>query len=198
MNHTKYFAVDVEATRPSPMTGVMTEFGIVDIGTDSYFYGHLWPFSPHPDIPALPVVAEGAAPEPYFLTGSLVDGRRHDGEKSVLGSIGELMAAADDWVRSQSRGGGKSVLVSDNPGFDAMWMTCAFDEAGLSNPFGFSSRRIGDLAAGLVGSWTMTSQWKQLRTVKHTHDPVDDALGNAGALRELLRRYGQEGPAPLT
>lgn len=61
------------------------------------------------------------------------------------------------------------------------------------NPFGFSIWRIGDLAAGLAGDWSQTSYWKRMRTVRHAHDPVDDALGNAGAYRELLRQHGQKG-----
>ena len=50
------------------------------------------------------------------------------------------------------------------------------------NPFGFSGRRIGDLYCGLVRDMSKATEWKQFRRTRHTHDPVDDAKGNAEAL----------------
>ena len=53
------------------------------------------------------------------------------------------------------------------------------------NPFGFSGRRIGDLYAGLVKDASKATEWKKYRVTKHTHDPVDDARGNAEALKKF-------------
>jgi hypothetical protein len=53
------------------------------------------------------------------------------------------------------------------------------------NPFGWSSRRIGDLYCGLVKD--SRAQWKYLRKTKHTHHPVDDAKGNAEALLAMQK-----------
>ena len=51
------------------------------------------------------------------------------------------------------------------------------------NPFGFSGRRIGDLYCGFVNdTW---AKWKHLRKTRHSHNPVDDAKGNAEALLEM-------------
>jgi len=51
------------------------------------------------------------------------------------------------------------------------------------NPFGYSSRRIGDLYCGLVSD--TFAQWKHLRKTEHTHNPVDDAMGNAEVLLHM-------------
>ena len=52
--------VDVEATAPTPATGVMTEFGAVDFVTRSTLYARLWPFTPHPKNPVLPASQQGS------------------------------------------------------------------------------------------------------------------------------------------
>ncbi len=51
------------------------------------------------------------------------------------------------------------------------------------NIFGFSARRIGDLYCGVVKD--SRAKWKHLRKTTHTHNPVDDAKGNAEALLEI-------------
>ena len=51
------------------------------------------------------------------------------------------------------------------------------------NPFGWSSRRIGDLFCGFYND--MFYKWKKHRITSHTHNPVDDAKGNAEALLYL-------------
>jgi len=85
-----------------------------------------------------------------------------------------------DWVREVAVG--RPVLVSDNPGFDAGFVAYYFAAAGLENPFGHSSRRIGDLYSGLMRDAAQGSAWKALRSTAHTHDALDDAVGNAEAL----------------
>jgi hypothetical protein len=57
-----------------------------------------------------------------------------------------------------------------------------------SNPFGFHSIDLGSLYKGLVRD---TGQnFKHLRKTKHTHNPVDDAMGNAEALLHMLDEMG--------
>ena len=43
----------------------------------------------------------------------------------------------------------------------------------------------GDLYAGLVKDARKASEWKKLRVTPHTHNPVDDARGNAEALKRF-------------
>ena len=177
------FVVDVEASSPTPMTGVMTEFAIAHVLTGSTFYGHLYRFRPHPDTPALPVVETCPRGIPVQEVYSIKDGK--DGSLAEHHeSLGHLALASRTWVDLTTRG--RPTLVSDNNGFDAMWFNCFTDHAGVGLVFGHSSRRIGDYYAGTTGKWSDQSSWKKLRKTAHTHHPVDDVLGNVEALRSIL------------
>lgn len=178
------FIVDVEATSPTPMTGVMTEFAVVHLSTGAAFYAHLYDFTPHPEIPALPVVTlnDDGTPRanPYW------DTYISDKEPSVRGRHPRLDRVATElgtWLKGF---GVAPRLVSDNNGFDAMWLNCFTDQQGKGLLFGHSSRRIGDFYAGVSGDWKNQSSWKRLRRTAHTHNPLDDARGNAEALRVIL------------
>lgn len=154
-----YFIVDCEATGKTPYSGELTEFGVVELMTLTSFYGKLWDSKPSKENPAVPV-----------LTGDRYDAM-------------SVMSKLTTWLKGFE---GPYVFVSDNPAFDFMWVAYEYDRCGFINPFGHSARRIGDYAAGLSEVWTKTSAWKRLRETPHTHDPVDDARGNAEALRALL------------
>jgi hypothetical protein len=56
------------------------------------------------------------------------------------------------------------------------------------NPFGHSSTNLGSLYKGVVKD--MFSNFKHLRKTKHTHNPVDDARGNAEALLQIKEQCG--------
>lgn len=76
------------------------------------------------------------------------------------------------------------ILFSDNPQFDGAWINYYLLTFIGDNPFGWSSRRIGDLWCGFEKN--LHSPWKHLRDTEHTHNPVDDATGNAEALMKML------------
>jgi len=97
-----------------------------------------------------------------------------------------------DFLKRASKG--RPVFVSDNPAFDWQWINYYFHRYAGDNPFGHSARRIGDLYAGLVGDFAASNGWKLLRQTEHTHDPVDDALGNAEALIAFADRFGLKLP----
>lgn len=181
-----FVIVDVEATTGTPMTGVMSEFGAVELVTGRSFYGQLWPSDPDPGNPALHLIPDGATPEAYarFMT---------EAGGMLAVDLGEdlraLFVTFADWLATFN---GRVTFVSDNPSFDFMWVACGFDQHGLPNPFGHSGRRIGDLAAGLSGRWRDAQSWKRRRVTRHDHNPVNDAMGNVEALRSLLDDYGQE------
>ena len=85
------------------------------------------------------------------------------------------------WLKEHSVG--RPILISDNNGYDASWINYYFHVYHHGNPFGWSSRRIGDLYCGMMkDTW---ASWKKLRVTKHTHNPVDDAMGNAEALLKM-------------
>ncbi|WP_074850589.1 hypothetical protein [Tsukamurella tyrosinosolvens] len=177
------FIVDVEATSPTPMTGVMTEFAVVHVHSGRSFYGHLYRNHPHPDIPALPVADEDEdgylIPEPFWIT----DGKNLEQKVDGL-DVEDVARDLQRWLADFRLT--RRVLVSDNNGFDAMWLNCFTDPSIGELLFGHSSRRIGDFAAGVRGQWEAQSSWKQLRRTAHSHHPLDDAHGNAEALRVLL------------
>src|SRR5262249_10224423 len=77
---------------------------------------------------------------------------------------------------------------SDNNGFDWQFINWYFHTFVGTNPFGHSSTNLGSLYKGLVKD--TSKNFKHLRRSKHTHDPVDDARGNAEALLRLQGELG--------
>lgn len=165
---TSFILVDVEARGASPVNGTMTEFGAVDLFTDLDFHGKLVEATPDPDNPAIPYIS--------------VNAKRFDSHK--------VMTKFSSWL--QSFKSDRIVFVSDNPAYDYMWIAGEFDQHGMTNPFGHSARRIGDLYAGLSGNWRNTSKWKGWRVTRHDHHPVNDARGNREALLRMLEEYNQK------
>lgn len=88
------------------------------------------------------------------------------------------------WLESINPGG-KFTFVSDNPAFDWQFINYYFYSFVGHNPFGFSARRIGDIYSGWKGNVQLSGEWRQFRKTAHTHDPLDDAKGNAEALLAL-------------
>lgn len=96
----------------------------------------------------------------------------------------QVMTGFADWLEEVCQG--QPVLLSDNNGYDASWINYYFLKFYGKNPFGWSSRRIGDMFCGFFNDGKY--QWKKHRKTKHTHHPVDDAKGNAEALLYLISK----------
>jgi len=161
-----YFVCDVEADSPSPATGSMVCFGAVkvDDGLDKTFYGQTAPIS------------DFYKPEALAISGFSRD------EHETFPLPAHTMHDFNLWVKDVNRSG-RPIFISDNNSFDFMWITYYFDKYGIENPFGWSSRRIGDIFCGIKGNSHV--KWKQYRKTEHTHNPVDDAKGNAEAILYL-------------
>lgn len=180
-NGPRIFLLDIEAAGPAPTNGVMTEFGVVDLETRQWFHGKLWDAHPDPDIPAKPVPEKE---NPGWSVGySQFDLRT--GQYRSATDAKQVYVEFEKWLKGLA-GNRRITAESDNNGYDMMWMQCGFASHGLTSPLGFSSRRIGDYAAGLINDFKSTSKWKQLRDVKHDHTPHADSQGNAGALQGLI------------
>ena len=82
----------------------------------------------------------------------------------------------------------KPVFISDNNGFDWMFICWYFHHFLGHNPFGYSSQNLGSLYKGIVKD--TRQNFKHLRRTTHTHNPVDDAIGNAEALLAIIEKYG--------
>lgn len=157
-----YFMVDIEADGPIPGDYSMVCLGavIVEPGLERSFYGQLRPIS------------DEFVPEALAVSGFSRE------ETMAFDDPAEVMARFADWIASESRG--RSIFISDNNGFDWMFVCWYFHHFLGRNPFGFSSQNLGSLYKGMVKN-TFES-FKHLRKTRHTHDPVDDARGNAEAL----------------
>jgi hypothetical protein len=162
-----YFVVDVESDGPIPAEFSMVCFGAVFLNhqLDQAFYGRTRPVSDRFNPEALAI--SGFTREQHLT---------FDDPKVVM----ENFAA---WLQQHSRG--RPIFVSDNVAFDWQFINYYFHRFVGRNPFGFSGRRIGDLYAGLVKDASKASEWKQFRITPHTHNPVDDARGNAEALKRF-------------
>lgn len=97
-----------------------------------------------------------------------------------------IMRSFANWVSAESKG--RPFFISDNNGFDWGFVNWYFHRFLGSNPFGHSSTNLGSLYKGLVKD--TYKSFKHLRETSHTHDPVDDAMGNAEALLKMKNDLG--------
>ncbi len=167
-----YIIVDVESDNQSPVNGSIVCFGavVLDVKLDKTFYGKTKP------------ITEEYNEEALSISGF----SRND--HLTFDEPGEVMKKFETWVKENSMG--RAVFVSDNPAFDWQWINFYFHKYIGSNPFGHSARRIGDLYCGLVRDVRKNRDWKRkYRKTKHTHNPVDDALGNAEALLAMKKEF---------
>ncbi|SRR5215204_4795848 len=166
--------VDVEADGAIPNKYSMVCFGavVVEPGLSKTFYGKTRPISDEFAAKALKV--SGFSREEHLT---------FDERQAV-------MLQFNEWIKENA--GGRAIFISDNLVFDWQWINYYFHDFVGSNPFGFSSRRIGDLYAGFAKNFFAASEWKKFRKTTHTHNPVDDAKGNAEAhlkIRELGLKF---------
>lgn len=160
-----YVMVDIEADGPIPGDYSMVCFGavIVEPGLERTFYGQLRP------------VSEQWIPEALAVSGFSRE------QCLTFDEPAEVMEAFEAWVVEACPK--RRIFIADNNGFDWSFINWYFHHFLGRNPFGFSSQNLGSLYKGLVQD-TFKS-FKHLRKTKHTHHPVDDAMGNAEALLEM-------------
>ena len=162
-----YVIVDVEADGPIPAEDSMVCFGAVifDERLDQTFYGQTRP------------VSDRFVPEALAVSG--ITREQHlafDEPKAVMPHFAR-------WIAEHTSG--RPIFVSDNVVFDWQFINYYFHRFVGRNPFGFSGRRIGDLYSGLVKDASQGAAWKKFRVTAHSHNPVDDARGNAEALMKF-------------
>jgi hypothetical protein len=162
MKHT--IIIDVESDGQVPGINSMVCFGAVVVDKDGKFnqtfYGQTAPISKIYD------------PEALAISGFT----RKEHEK--FQTPDKTMDEFNEWLKKL--GNSSKILYSDNNQFDGMYMNYYCHVYLGSNPFGWSSRRIGDLFCGFFND--PYYKWKKHRKTSHTHNPVDDAKGNAEAL----------------
>lgn len=97
----------------------------------------------------------------------------------------EVMEAFEAWLEEFSIG--RPYFIADNNGFDFAFVNWYFHHFVGHNPFGYSSTNLGSLYKGLVKD--SFKNFKHLRKTKHSHNPVDDAMGNAEALLKMREEF---------
>ena len=102
--------------------------------------------------------------------------------------VEDALVMAYDAQDTSSFTKGRPMFVSDNNGFDWQWVNWYLHHFTGGNPFGHSSANLGSLYKGLVKD--TFQNFKHLRKTAHTHNPLDDAKGNAEALLHLRDAMG--------
>ncbi len=164
-----YIVVDVESDGPIPSKFSMVSFGaiLVNETLDQSFYGKLRPISDH------------FLPEALAVSG-------HTREETMMFDEPEIvMQNFANWLRIVATD--KPIFISDNNGYDWMFICWYFHHFLGSNPFGHTSQNLGSLYKGIVKD--MQQNFKHLRKTTHSHHPVEDAKGNAEALISMSRQY---------
>ena len=165
-----YIMVDVESDGPIPVDFSMICFGavVVDDALDKTFYGQLRPIS------------EKWIPESLQISGFTREQTlQFDDPKEVMGKF-------RNWLRSNSQD--KLFFISDNNGFDWQFINYYFHHFLGKNLFGHSSTNLGSLYKGVVKD--TSKNFKHLRKTIHTHNPVDDVVGNAEAFLHIQKKMG--------
>lgn len=154
--------VDIESDGPIPGDYSMVCFGaiVVEPELNRTFYGRLRPIS------------DKFIPEALAVSGFSRE------ETLAFPDPADTMKEFAKWL--QSLRASPLMFTSDNNGFDWQFINWYFHHFTGTNPFGFSSTNLGSLYKGLVRD--TSKNFKHLRRTKHTHNPVDDARGNAEAL----------------
>jgi hypothetical protein len=157
--------VDVESDGPIPGDYSMICFGaiVVEPSLEKTFYGKIKPIS------------DKWIPEALSVSGFTRD------ETLQFDDPQTVMDRFASWIEANCKG--RPFFIADNNGFDWQFINWYFHHFTGMNPFGHSSSNLGSLYKGLVKD-TFTN-FKHLRKTVHTHNPVDDARGNAEALLQM-------------
>ena len=167
---TKLVCCDVETDGPFMPEYSIVCFAaiIVEPSLSKTFYGRIKPIS------------DKWNPEALAISGFSREEHLEFDEPEIV------MANFANWLELNIKG--RPIGISDNNGFDfGVCLNYYFHKYYGSNPFGWSSRRIGDLFCG--AEHDMWYKWKKHRITHNTHFPVDDCRGNAEALLYLSETH---------
>lgn len=160
-----WISIDIEADGPIASDYSMVSFGavIVEPELSKTFYAELRP------------VSDAFVPEALAVCNFTRE------ETLTFGDPKEAMENFRDWIAENSKG--RPRFISDNTGFDWQFINWYFHHFLGENPFGHSSTNLGSLYKGMEKD--MFTSFKHLRKTAHTHNALDDAMGNAEAILAL-------------
>lgn len=159
--------LDVEADGPVPGLYSMIELGVVLCRDPKQtFYGRMRP------------ITEG------YITESLAVFGMTRNESLTLPDPGPVMADFMSWVKTNNELGTKPTIIADNNSFDYPYLNYYLWKFYGANPFGWSSRNLNDIYHGMMKN--SRASFKHLRKTRHSHNPIDDSMGNVEALYAMI------------
>lgn len=156
-----WVSIDIEADGLIPSKYSMISFGavIVEKSLEKTFYAQLKPISDDFD------------PQSLVISGFSRE------ETLAFDDPKEVMLRFKNWLDINCET--KPYFISDNNGFDWQFINWYFHYFLGENPFGYNSTNLKSLYQGL--NKDMKADFKHLRETEHTHNALDDAIGNAEA-----------------
>lgn len=166
MSKSRNISIDVESDGPCPGIHSMVCFGavIVEAGLQRTFYAQTKPIS---DI--------------YIPEALAISGFTREQHLKFPDPM-DAMQNFEIWLNKNVQG--RPIFWSDNPAYDSQFINYYFWKYLNRNPFGWSASHIGSFYKGMTHDVHKT--FKHLRVTAHTHNPVDDAKGNAEALLKMF------------
>jgi DNA polymerase III epsilon subunit-like protein len=162
--------IDIESDGPIPGDYSMISFGAVVVEPDLQrtFYAELKPISEK------------------WLESSLEIGKFTREQTLTFEDPLSAMQRFAEWLKEVNDG--RLMFVSDNNGFDWQFINWYLHHFLGQNPFGHSSTNLGSLYKGMVKN--MHKNFKHLRRTTHTHNALDDAIGNAESMLIMIAELG--------
>lgn len=163
-----WIMVDIESDGPIPGDYSLIEIGavVVDEKLDKKFHVKLKPIS------------DKFIPEALAVFNSTRE------QTLAYEDPIQTMTKFKEWIDSVSTDK-RLLFISDNNGFDYMFVCWYFHHFLGENPFGHSSTNLGSLYKGLVKD--TFQNFKHMRKTFHDHNPLNDALGNAEAFLQIIK-----------
>ncbi len=179
----QFISVDIEADGPVPGIYSMASIGACVVGAPQLRFSiTLKPISDRYVDKAVAIMAEG---------GLIRDELMMSGTDPA-----EAMAAFRAWIKEAS-GDLTPVFVAHNATFDWMFVHWYFVRYLEASPFGFAGLDTKAYLMGLLrlGRWSDTSAAKLPRKFRsrhpHTHDALDDAIGQGDSFAKMQRYAGR-------
>ena len=168
--------MDIESDGPIPGKYSMTQIGAVVVDQegrlDRTFFGKLQPIS------------DTYLPEALQICSLTRE------ETMTYDDPKQVMERFFDWIKSQQRDDKQVWFISDNNGFDFMFVAWYFHTFIGENPFGYWSHNLKSMYKGIVGD--VYKDFRHLKKTKATHHPVDDAMGNAEVFYHMTTEMGMK------
>jgi DNA polymerase III alpha subunit (gram-positive type) len=169
----RYVCVDIETDGPCPADYSMVALGATFVDTRETFYRV---------IQRLPDKKGNAGTNLWLATkAGLPDEVIANGVKPF-----DAMTDFAAWL-TKDPANGRITMVADNAGFDWMFVCWYLNHFLGTNILGHSCLSLTSLYKGVQKD--MRASFKHLRDTKHSHNALDDAMGNAEAFRKIMKEF---------